>query len=77
VDLPYYVEEGEADVATPDLDTMIWNQAEELEGETYIGTVEVHAEVSFAGFMYRGDTYAHEDDTKVLKSDWNPKAAAA
>ncbi|MFG1872170.1 hypothetical protein [Micromonospora arborensis] len=75
VDLPYYVEEVEVDVATPDLDTMIWNQHEELEAETYIGTVEVHAEVSFAGFMYRGDTYAHEDEISVIVPDWNERTS--
>ncbi|MFE7871657.1 hypothetical protein ACFUYE_15055 [Micromonospora humida] len=75
VDLPYYVEAVEIDVATPDLDTMIWDQAAKLEGETYIGTVEVHAEASFAGFMHQGDTYAHEDEITVLKSDWNDRTS--
>lgn len=75
VDLPDYVDEVEIDVVTPDLDTLVWDEAEELEGETYIGTVKVHAEVSFSGFMHRGDTYAHEGEITVIVPDWNERTS--
>lgn len=75
VHLPDYVEELEVDVATPDLDRMVWDEAEEYEGDTHVGTVKVHAEVSFYGFMYRGDTYAHEREITVIVPDWNERTS--
>ncbi|MGN9812565.1 hypothetical protein ACTMSW_24830 [Micromonospora sp. BQ11] len=75
VDLPDHVDDIEIDVVTPDLDTMIWDEAEELEGETYVGTVKVRAEVSFSGFMHRGDTYAHEGEITVIVPDWNERTS--
>lgn len=75
VHLPDYVDETEIDVATPDLDTLVWDETEELDGTTCLGTVRVHADVSFAGFMYRGDTYAHEGEITVLEADWNERTS--
>ncbi|MFI7578435.1 hypothetical protein [Micromonospora sp. NPDC049497] len=75
VHVPYYVDQVEIDEAMPDLDSLDWDEAEELDDTTYLGTVRVHADVSFTGFMHRGEAYSHEGEITILQADWNERTS--
>ncbi|MEU1762873.1 hypothetical protein [Micromonospora sp. NPDC005652] len=75
VHMPHYVDEIEIEEAIPDLDSLNWDEAEELDGTTYLGTVRVHADISFTGFMHRGEAYSHEGEITILQADWNERTS--